>query len=202
MELWHFALIGAALAVLAIGVWRRPRTVAFNDAQLAAAKDAIGKHGFTVESFDHAPGGLIRGLGVRLDDRVVGSVTPKGATVIVHGMKKPPGGAMFRVGRKPLDAATIVKTGDAAFDAKHVVNGAPADVMATLLARSDVRGAIAQLFALDDVVEVRVLDLGALGGGVKVDASSRESLRPIATAARALADAVDRASSDVSPSAM
>jgi hypothetical protein len=191
MELWHFALVGAALAVLGIGIWRRPRTIAFTDAQLAAAKDAVAKHGFTVESYDHAPGGLIRGFGVRLDDRVVGSVTPKGATVIVHGMKPPPGGAMFRVGRMPLDAATIVKTGDDAFDAKHVVNGAPADVMATLLARTAVRGAIAQLFTLDDVVEVRVLQLGNLGGGVKVDATSRDSLRVIATSARALADAIE-----------
>lgn len=190
METWHFALIGAAVAVLGLGFWRRPRNVAFDDAALAGAKDSITKHGFTVETYDHGPGGVIKGFGIRLNDRVVGSVTPTGATIIVHGMKPPPGGAMFRVGRKPLDAATVVKTGDDAFDAKHKVNGAPADVMAQLLARSDVRGAIAQLFMLD-VVELRVLNLGNLGGGVKVDASSRESLRPIATAARALADAID-----------
>lgn len=191
MEPWHFALMGAAVAVLGIGVWRRPRTVAFSDAQLTSAKDAVAKHGFTIESYDHGPGGVVKAFGIRLNDRVVGSVTPKGATVIVHGMKPPPGGVMFRVGRKPLDTATIVKTGDDAFDTKHIVNGAPADVMATLLARADVRGAIAQLFTLDDVVEARVLNLGNLGGGVKVDATSRDSLRPIATAARSLADALD-----------
>jgi hypothetical protein len=188
MEIWHFALIGAALAVLGIGVVRRPRVIAFNDAQLAAAKDAAVKNGFSVETYEHGPKGVIKGFGIRLGDRVVGNVTPKGATVIVHGMKAPD--AVFRVGRKPLDAATLVTTGDAAFDAKHKINGAPADAMATLLALPGVRGAIAQLFLLDDVVELRVLQLGQLGGGVKVDATSHASLRVIAASARSLADAL------------
>lgn len=161
MEPWHFLLLGAAAAVLAFGFTRKkPRVLLFDDASLARVKSLVTSQGFTVESFDHVPGGAIRAVGVRLDDRVVGSVAVNGASIVVHGLKTPP--RAYRATRAKIEGAEVT---------------------------DDVKTAIDALFANPHVKEMRVLALGDQGGAVRVELDGAHDMTAIAAGARAVASA-------------
>lgn len=95
--------------------------------------------------------------------------------------------------RKRIKSGTEVATGDAAFDARLKIDGAPDDAVRALLAQARVRGAVDALFADESVVELRLLSLGDQGGAVRVELvlSRLKTLRDLAASVCALADAID-----------
>lgn len=209
MEPTDLLILAAAAAALAIGFTRRKRRpLAFDEGLLVQVKQALQQQGFTIESYEHvrARDQTLRttALGVRLGERVVGSLAPArdkvSASMVVHGMKTP--SATFRVGRAGergprLPANTEVATGDRAFDARHKVNGGPDETVRAILGTAGVAAAIEALFSKTVVRELRLLALGDHGGAVRVEVvmskDGLDAMSAIAELARGLADAIEQA---------